>query len=151
MVESLVARVLVTINAPRANVWNALVDPEKIKQYILASDVTSEWRQGSSIVWKSEFQGKPFEIRGTILRLEPQRLLEFDQSRPIFRASQVVRPADYHRVTIELSGEGARTHLSLIEHGNATERELAHSQGGWQLALGNMKALLEGTSVVPMR
>jgi uncharacterized protein YndB with AHSA1/START domain len=54
-------------------------------------------------------------------------------------------------VTIELSGEGAQTHLSLIEHGNATEGELAHSQGGWQLALGNMKALLEGTSVVPMR
>jgi len=63
----------------------------------------------------------------------------------------VVRPADYHRVTIELSGDGAQTHLSLIEHGKATERELAHSQGGWQLALGNMKALLEGTSVVPMR
>jgi uncharacterized protein YndB with AHSA1/START domain len=95
--------------------------------------------------------GKPFEIRGTILRLEPQRLLEFDQSRPIFRPSQVVRTADYHRVTIELAGEGAQTHLSLIERGNATERELAHSQGGWRLALGNMKALLEGTSVVPMR
>lgn len=85
------------------------------------------------------------------LTINAQRLLEFEQSRPIFRASQVVRAPDYHRVTIELSDEGAHTHLSLIEQGNATERELAHSQGGWQLALGNMKALLEGTSVVPMR
>ena len=151
MAETLVARVSLTINAARAKVWDALIDPEKIKQYILASDVVSEWREGSSIVWKSEFQDKPFEIRGTILRLEPQRLLEFDQSRPIFRASQVVRQSDYHRVTIELSDEGTRTHLSLIEQGNTTERELAHSQGGWQLALGNLKALLEGTSVVPMR
>jgi uncharacterized protein YndB with AHSA1/START domain len=151
MAETFIARVSLIINAPRAKVWNALVDPEKIKQYILASDVTSEWRQGNSIVWKSEFNGKPFEIKGTILRLEPERLLEFDQSRPIFRPSQVVRTADYHRVTIELADEGAQTHLSLIEQGNATERELAHSQGGWQLALGNMKALLEGTSVVPMR
>ena len=151
MAEPFVARVSLTISAQRAKVWDALIDPEKIKQYILASDVVSEWREGSPIVWKSEFQGKPYEIRGTILRLEPERLLEFDQSRPIFRASQVVRPADYHRVTIELSEEGAQTHLSLIEHGNATERELAHSQGGWQLALGNMKALLEGTSVVLMR
>jgi len=151
MVQALVARVSLTINAPRAKVWDALVDPEKIKQYILASDVVSAWREGSSIVWKSEFHGKPFEIKGTILRLEPQRLLEFDQSRPVFRATQVVRPSDYHRVTIELSDEGAQTHLSLIEQGNASERELAHAQGGWQLALGNMKALLEGTSVVPMR
>ena len=127
MAETFTARVSLIINAPRAKVWDALVDPQKIKQYILASDVVSEWREGSSIVWKSEFNGKPF------------------------RASQAVRESDYHRVTIELSGEGAQTHLSLIEHGNATERELAHSQGGWQLALGNMKALLEGTSVVPMR
>ena len=28
---------------------------------------------------------------------------------------------------------------------DALERELAHSEGGWRLALGNMKALLEGT------
>ena len=151
MAETFVARVSMTIDAPRSKVWDALIDPERIKQYILASDVVSEWRERSSIVWKSEFQGRPFEIKGTILRLEPERLLEFDQSRPIFRASQVIRPSDYHRVTIELTDEGARTHISLIEHGNATERELAHSQGGWQLALGNMKALLEGTSVVPMR
>jgi uncharacterized protein YndB with AHSA1/START domain len=151
MADLFVARVSLTINAPRAKVWDALIDPEKIKQYILASDVVSQWRQGSSIVWKSEFNGKPFEIKGTILRLEHQRLLEFDQSRPIFRVSQAVRPADYHRVTIELSDEGAGTHLSLIERGNTTQREFAHSQGGWQLALGNMKALLEGTSVVPMR
>jgi uncharacterized protein YndB with AHSA1/START domain len=102
MVETFVARVSLTINAPRAKVWNALVDPEKIKQYILASDV---------------------------VRLEHERLLEFDQSRPIFRGSQAVRQSDYHRVTIELSDQGAQTHLSLIEQGNATERELAHSQG----------------------
>ena len=151
MVKTLVARVSLTINAPTARVWDALIDPDKIKQYILASDVVSQWREGSSIVWKSEFNGKPFEIKGTILRLEPQRLLEFDQSRPIFRVSQTLRPSDYHRVTIELSDQGKGTHLSLIDQGNATERELAHSQGGWQLALGNMKALLEGTSVVPLR
>lgn len=151
MTERLVARVSLTIRAPRARVWRALVDPEAIKQYILVSDVVSEWRVGSPILWKSEFQGKAFVIKGTVLRLEVERLLEFDQSRPIFRASQVVRPSDYHRVAIELEDEGTKTQLSLTDSGSKTERELAHSQGGWQLALGNMKALVEGTSVVPMR
>jgi hypothetical protein len=84
-------------------------------------------------------------------QLEPQRLLEYDQSRSIFRTSQAVRPSDFHRVTIELSDEGTQTRLSVTELGNTSERELAHSEGGWRLALGNMKALLEGTSVVPMR
>lgn len=152
MAETLVARVSLTINAPRANVWNALVEPEKIKQYIFVTDVVSDWREGSSIVWKSEFQNKNFEIRGTILRLESQRLLEYDHSRPIFRTPRATHSSDdYHRVTIELSDEGAQTQLSLTERGNTTERELAHSEGGWRMALGNMKALLEGTSVEPMR
>src|SRR6185503_19045112 len=48
MAETFIARVSLTINAPRAKVWDALVDPEKIKQYILASDVVSQWREGSS-------------------------------------------------------------------------------------------------------
>src|SRR6266508_3236542 len=74
MVETLVARVSLSINAPRATVWDALVDPEKIKQYIFVTEVVSEWREGSSIVWKSEYQNKNLEIRGTILRLESQRV-----------------------------------------------------------------------------
>ena len=48
-------------------------------------------------------------------------------------------------MTIELSDEGGQTQLSLTEQGNKTEQELAHSEGGWRLALGNKKALLEGT------
>jgi hypothetical protein len=39
----------------------------------------------------------------------------------------------------------------VTERDNKTERELAHSEGGWRLALGNMKALLEGTSIAPLR
>jgi len=66
-------------------------------------------------------------------------------------STSAVRSSDYHRVTIELSDEGGQTRLSLTEQGNKTERELAHSEGGWRMALGNMKALLEGTSIVPMR
>jgi len=133
-------------------VWDALVNPETIKQYMPVTDVVSEWREGGAILWKSEFQGKPFEVTGTVLRVEPGRLLEYDHSRPIFRPAGASRaPVTYQRVTIELSHEGAQTRLSVTERDNTTERELAHSEGGWRLAFGNLKALLEGTSVVPLR
>ena len=132
--------------------WDALVNPETIKQYMPVTDVVSEWREGGAILWKSEFQGKPFEVTGTILRVEPGRLLEYDHSRPIFRPAGASRaPVTYQRVTIELSHEGAQTRLSVTERDHTTERELAHSEGGWRLAFGNLKALLEGTSVVPLR
>ena len=152
MPGTLVAHVALTIGAPRARVWDALVNPETIKQYMPVTDIASEWREGSPIVWKSEFQGKPFEVTGAVLRLESGRLLEYDHSRPIFRPAGTGRaPLTYQRVTIELSDEGTHTRLSVTERDNTTERELAHSEGGWRLALGNLKALLEGTSVVPLR
>ena len=152
MAETFVAHVSVTIGAPSAKVWDALVNPEKIKQYMPVTNVVSEWHQGSTIVWTSEFLGKTFEVRGTVLRLEPERLLEYDHSRPIFRSSGASHsPENYQRVTIELSGDGAQTTLSVTERNNLNTRELEHSEGSWRMVLHGMKALLEGTSVVPMR
>jgi len=152
MAETFVAHVSVTIRAPSAKVWDALVNPEKIKQYMPVTNVVSEWHQGGTIVWTSEFLGKTFEVKGTVLRVEAERLLEYDHSRPIFRPSGAAHsPESYLRVTIELSGEGAETKLSVTERNNMNARELEHSEGSWRMVLHGMKALLEGTSVVPMR
>ena len=152
MAETFVGHASVTINISRAHVWDALVNPEKIKQYMPVTSVVSDWRENSPIVWRSEFQDKPFEVRGTVLRSDPERLLEYDHSLPIFRAFERSHsPASYQRVTIELRDEGEQTHVSVTEKGNKTRRELEHSEGSWRMVLNGMKALLEGTSVVPMR
>jgi uncharacterized protein YndB with AHSA1/START domain len=152
MAETLVAHASITIDASGARVWNALVDPETMKRYMPVKDVVSDWREGSPIVWKSDFQDKPFEVRGTILRFEPERLLEYDHSLPIFRSSgDTHTPENYLRVTIELREEDVQTHVSVSEHGNRNKREFEHSEGSWRMVLHGMKALLEGTSVVPMR
>jgi uncharacterized protein YndB with AHSA1/START domain len=152
MAETFVAHVSIIINASRATVWAALVNPETIKRYMPVTSVVSEWRAESPIVWKSEFQGKPFEVKGTILRLESERLLEYNHSLPIFRSSGAARSHEtYQRVTIELREEGPQTRLTVTEQDNKTERELEHSEGSWRMVLHGMKALLEGTSVVPIR
>ena len=152
MADTLVAHVAVTIKAPRAKVWDALVNPETIKQYMPVTSVLSEWREESPIVWKGELNGESFQTTGRVLRLEPERLLEYNHSRPIFHSSRAVRaPESYQRVTVELSDEGAQTLISVTEQDNMTKRELEHSEGSWRLILHGMKALLEGTSVVPIR
>jgi uncharacterized protein YndB with AHSA1/START domain len=147
MAETLVAQASMTINASREKVWDALVDPETMKRYMPLTNVVAEWREGGPIVWKAELEGRSLEVRGTVLRIEPEGRLEYSHSRPIFRASAAVPPQD-HRVTIELTDEGAWTRISVTEQGNTFERERAHSEGGWRLALANMKALLEGAQVV---
>jgi len=106
MAEALVARASVTIDAPIAKVWDALVNPETIKQYTPVSGVVSEWREGSPIIWKTEWLGKAFESWGTILRIEPPSQLEYTHSRPLATPSRVSdSPRHYHRVTIKLSDD----------------------------------------------
>jgi len=72
-----VATASTTIHAPASAVWDALVNREKIKQYMFGTDVVSDWKEGSPIVWKGEWKGRPFEDKGRVERVTPERLLEY--------------------------------------------------------------------------
>jgi hypothetical protein len=52
MEKAIVAHATATISAPIAKVWDALVNPETIKQYMFGAEVVSDWNQGSPIAWK---------------------------------------------------------------------------------------------------
>ena len=64
MDKDLIARASVAIGAGSAEVWNALVTPAAIKEYMFGTNVDSEWKEGSPIVWRGEWQGKPYEDKG---------------------------------------------------------------------------------------
>jgi uncharacterized protein YndB with AHSA1/START domain len=76
MNKNLIARDSFTINAPSAQVWDALVNPEAIKQYMFGTNVVTDWGEGSPIIWKGEWQGKSYEDKGVVLQLRPGRILQ---------------------------------------------------------------------------
>jgi uncharacterized protein YndB with AHSA1/START domain len=141
MEKNLVARASVTIDAPVATVWKALVDPLAIHEYMFGTNVRSEWKEGSAIVWKGEWQGRSYEDKGVILRLEPERTLRYSHYSPSSGLPDV--PASYHTVNIELSGDGARTRLALTQDRNSTEEEREHSENNWRTMLDALKKFLE--------
>ena len=77
MQKGLIAKTSITINAPIQKVWDALVNPDIIKQYMFGTNVVSDWREASPIAWKGEWQGKKYEDKGTILKLKPQRAISW--------------------------------------------------------------------------
>jgi uncharacterized protein YndB with AHSA1/START domain len=95
MDERLIARASITIDAPMANVWEALINPAAIKQYMFGTNAVSDWKEGSPIVWKGEWQNKAYEDRGTILMIEKQRLLQYNHFSPLTGKPDV--PENYHR------------------------------------------------------
>lgn len=136
-----VARASTTVNAPVLKVWDALTNPAMIKRYFFGTQVESNWREGSPIVWKGEWQGQTYEDKGRILRYEPQRRLQYTHFSPLTGQPDV--PENYHTVTIELSADEDRTHITLSQDNNATQEEREHSEKNWEMVLDGLKKLLE--------
>ena len=137
MKQDLIAKAEVTINASAADVWSALVTPEAVRQYMFGAEVRSEWKEGSRIVWRGEWQGKSFEDNGVVLQVEPGRLLRYSHFSPLSGAADL--PENYHTVTIELTETGPATRVVLTQDNNATEQAREHSAKNWQQMLGGLK------------
>jgi uncharacterized protein YndB with AHSA1/START domain len=140
MPKNLIANASVSIAAPAARVWDALVTPQVIKQYMFGTTVASDWKQGSAITWKGEWQGKPYEDKGKIQMVEPRRLLQYTHYSP---GSGPDIPENYHTVTIELSEAGKQTRVSLSQDNDASEEARQHSEQNWKMMLEGLKKLLE--------
>jgi uncharacterized protein YndB with AHSA1/START domain len=141
MDKNLVARASISINAPREKVWNALVNPEAIKQYMFGTQVVSDWREGSAIVWKGEWQGKPYEDKGVVLQIKPGRSIQYSHFSPLSGLAD--KAENYHKVTIDLSTVEYQTRVSLTQDKNASEEERAHSEENWEMMLAALKKYLE--------
>jgi uncharacterized protein YndB with AHSA1/START domain len=141
MPKNLIARTWLSIAAPAARVWDALVNPQLIKQYMFGTTAVSDWQQGSPITWKGEWKGKPYEDKGKILKVEPRRLLQYSHYSPLSGLPDT--PENHHTVTIELSAEGAQTRVSLSQDNNPSEEARQQSEKNWKMMLEGLKKLLE--------
>jgi uncharacterized protein YndB with AHSA1/START domain len=130
------AKAQVTVRAPRGAVWKALVDPVLVKQYMFGAIVESEWKVGSSITWRGEWEGKPYEDKGMIRRLEPGAVLAFTHA-------SGMSPERVHNVAIELDEVGGRTTVTLVQDGNANAEEQGHSRKNWEAMLKGLKKVVE--------
>ena len=141
MNKGLIAKASISINAPADKVWNALTNPEVIKQYMFGTTAISDWKEGSPIVWKGEWQGTTYEDKGVILKLNPERLIQYSHFSPL--SGKLDLPESYHTVTIELASDDAETTVSLFQDNNETGQEREHSEQNWQMMLDALKKLLE--------
>jgi uncharacterized protein YndB with AHSA1/START domain len=140
MNTNLIARTFVTVNATNAEVWDALVNPGAIKQYYFGTNAVSDWLEGSSIVWKGDWKGKPYEDKGVILKLDPGKTFQYSHFSPLAELPE--KSENYHTVTIELSGKGNQTRVSPTQDNNLTEEGRKHSEQNCGTMLAPLKKFL---------
>ncbi len=142
MSKGYIATATITIDAPASKVWHALTSPEMIKQYLFGTQVATDWQVGSSITYSGEWQGKPYQDKGKILRVEPQKLLISTFWSALSGLADI--PENYNTVSYELTAAGSGTQLTLTQDNNATQEDADHSAQNWNMVLDGLKKLLEG-------
>lgn len=141
MNENQVAKASMLINAPVSKVWDALTKPELIKQYLFDTDVVTDWKVGSPILYRGEWEGKPFEDKGEILAFEPEKKLASTHWSPLSGVPDT--PENYHTVTYDLVSKDDKTEITITQDNNAHEQERVRSEENWKSVLVGLKNLLE--------
>lgn len=131
----------VTIKATPATVWKALTDPQIVKQYMFGSEVVSDWKVGESIVYKGIWEGKPFEDKGTILEIEPEKILKTTYFNPLSGLED--KPENYNNVTYDLISEGDSTRLTVTQDNIRNQESADQTAQNWRMILDSVKQLLE--------
>ena len=132
----------VEVKASVGKVWEALTDPEIIAKYFFGSRVETDWRPGSPITWKGEWEGHAYEDKGRVLDVVPNRLLKVTHFSPL--AGLPDRPENYHNLTFELEQRGAATRVRLTQDNNKDEAEAERSTQNWTTMLEGLKKTVEG-------
>ena len=141
MKNTFTATARITIKVSAEKVWDALTNPKIIKQYLFGTEVSSDWKVGSSITYKGVWEGKPYEDKGKILELVPNKLLRSTYWSSFSGLAD--KPENYNTVTYTLSKADGGTELTVTQDNIQTKEAADHSEGNWASVLQTMKKLLE--------
>jgi uncharacterized protein YndB with AHSA1/START domain len=141
MEKALLVEKQIFINAGPDKVWEAITNPEKVKQYLFGTDMTADWKVGGRITYRGEWEGKKYEDGGTILELVPEKILSSTYWSSMSGTED--KPENYVTVTYTLEPKDGGTLLKLIQDNNKTAEGAEHSGENWGMVLEGLKKIAE--------
>jgi len=103
----------ITINATLNKVWDTLTKPELVKCWQYGSDLETNWKIGSPIRFRAEWEGKVFEQWGKVLEVRKNELIKYSLYAP--RPGIKDKPENYFIMSYVLSFENGQTHLEILQ------------------------------------
>jgi len=141
MNRTLIAKTSLSLNATPSQVWKALTTPGLIKKYLMGTDVTSDWKEGSAIIYTGEYEGKKYHDKGIIKILIPEKI--FQSTYLSSMSGKEDKPENYNLVTYKITQRSGKTVLTLTQDNNSSEKEKKHSTGNWKMVLKKLKEVVE--------
>ena len=140
----------ILINASTSKVWDVLTKPEHTKKYMFGCETVSDWKVGSSLLWKGSYEGNEMIfVKGNIVEIKPNEFLIYtviDPNNP----SMIDVPENYLTVTYLLTETNNQTKLIVTQgdynkvlDGEKRYNESYNNGEGWNPILVEMKKVAE--------
>jgi len=128
------------IEAPAMKVWDAITDKAKIREYFFGTDVTSDWKVGSPVIWSGEWKGERYEEKGSVLAVEKDKQLSFSY----LSSGKEDKPENYAVIVykLESNGNGA-TKFTVTQENFESQEACDHSKENWRSVLHGLKKVAE--------
>ena len=134
------SRYQTVIKAPVEKVWEALTNPEIVKQYFFGSDQKTDWNIGSQILWTGEYDGKTYTDKGVVLEFLQNQKLSYSYLSNWSGLED--RPENYLFVTYEVVPAVGGTELTITQS-NYDEERARHSAENWKVVIDGLKKIVE--------
>ncbi len=149
MSKSLIIKNTIQISAQASKVWDVLVNPEQTKKYMFGCETVSDWKKGSELLWRGEYEGKEMIfVKGSILDIQPGKFLAYTTIDPNSNIDD--KSENYLTVTYDLTEKDGKTiftvtqgDYSKVAEGERRYTESYNNGEGWNPILVQIKKLVE--------
>jgi uncharacterized protein YndB with AHSA1/START domain len=129
----------INITASTAKVWNALTNPELIKEWLFGTKVISDWKVGTSILFTGNWQGTDYADKGTILKFDIEKIFQYSYWSGFSGLPDL--PENYSVITFALTPKDNTTTVTLTQSNFATDMAYEHSDKNWDTTLVGIKKI----------
>lgn len=141
MKNTLTVETSISVDATPAEVWKAITTPESIKKYLMGTDVSSDWKEGSTITYNGEYEGKKYHDKGIIKKIEPEKIFQSTYLSSMSGKEDI--PENYNLVTYKIAKKDNKTVITLSQDNISNEKEKDHSTENWKMVLKKLKEVIE--------
>jgi uncharacterized protein YndB with AHSA1/START domain len=131
----------ILISSSSQTIWQVLTNPQHIKKYLFGTETETDWKRGSKIVFRGEYQGQSYEDHGTIKDIEKEKFIVYDYWSSFSGVADI--PGNYSLITYKLAVQKDGVMLSVEQKGFTTRDGYDHSEKNWEMVLKGIKDTAE--------
>jgi len=132
----------IEINSNYEKVWDALINPEKIKVYLFGTETITDWKIGSPIIFQGEYEGHKYKDKGNVMENIENQILKYDYWSGFSGLED--KPENYSIVTYHIENvSDNQVKFTWTQEGFANEEGQQHSENGLFGMLEQIKKLVE--------